>query len=174
MRYITDREYNKRLEKIKSQNKNREKLNHLKQEKNKYKLKQKEQKRKYKEKQKENHTKVSTSKIVLFCMVLLCFEIIIFAEWYMGKFQDSSSMYALIGIPVALTPTIWAYYSKSKAENTEGGITYDIAMEKLKQLKEGCDSAYNSCDEDLTENENDDGNDEVIETINISDSKGVG
>jgi len=37
-------------------------------------------------------------------------------------------MYALIGIPVALAPIIWGYYSKSKAENTSGGIVYDMAM----------------------------------------------
>ena len=64
-------------------------------------------------------------------MIILCVEIIIFAEYAMLSMENMSAMYALIGIPVALTPTIWGYYSKSKAENTKGGITYETAMAKM-------------------------------------------
>ena len=39
----------------------------------------------------------------------------------------------LIGIPATLIPIIWGYYSKAKAENTQGGITYDMAMMQLNQ-----------------------------------------
>lgn len=70
----------------------------------------------------------STSKLVLLSSILICFEIVIFCEYAIIKLQDTSAMYALIGIPATLIPIIWAYYSKSKAENTAGGIVYETAM----------------------------------------------
>ena len=70
----------------------------------------------------------TTSKLVLLCVILMCLEIIIFAEYAMLKTGNISAMYSLIGVPATLTPTIWAYYAKSKAENTKGGIVYDTAM----------------------------------------------
>lgn len=73
----------------------------------------------------------SVSKTVLFSMILLCAQIVFFSEYAMLKLGDMSALYALIGIPLAITPTIWAYYSKSKAENTVGGIVYDSAIQQL-------------------------------------------
>lgn len=58
----------------------------------------------------------------------MCFQIVLFCEYAIITLADASAMYALIGIPVALAPIIWGYYSKSKAENTSGGIVYDMAM----------------------------------------------
>ena len=114
--YISDRAYKTELTKIKNTNKSIERKQKLKQEKNKYK----------------NHIKLpSISKIILFGMILLCLEIVIFSEIFIYKNNDSNGLYALIGIPVALVPIIWGYYSKSKAENTEGGIVYDMAMKQF-------------------------------------------
>lgn len=72
--------------------------------------------------------KWSTSKIVLLVVFILCIEIVIFCEVMMNKYGDLSAMYALIGVPVSLVPICLGYFNKSKAQNTVGGITYDMAM----------------------------------------------
>ena len=72
--------------------------------------------------------KWSTSKIVLLVVFIMCIEILIFAEIMMNKYGDLSAMYALIGVPVSLVPIVLGYYHKSARENSQGGITYDMAM----------------------------------------------
>lgn len=71
---------------------------------------------------------LSTSKIALMAMMLVCLEIIIYAEVAMLKLGDLSALYVLIGIPAAMAATIWGYFSKTKVENSEGGIVYEQAM----------------------------------------------
>jgi len=63
----------------------------------------------------------------------LCIEIVLYAEIAMWFKNDMSALYALIGVPAAMVGTFWAYASKSRAENTEGGITYDMAMRQYGQ-----------------------------------------
>lgn len=87
----------------------------------------------------------TTSKIVLFSMIILCVEIVVFAEYAMLAMKNMSAMYALIGIPVALTPTIWGYYSKSKAENTKGGIKYETAMANMNDIDTSIKDKDNAC-----------------------------
>lgn len=113
MGYLTEKEYETRMRKLKQRNESHERKRKLIEEKIKYfpKLKL-----------------LSTSKLILLGAVLLCLEIVIFCEYVMIKFGDTSAMYVLVGIPATLIPVIWSYYSKSKAENTKGGITYDMAM----------------------------------------------
>lgn len=111
--HITEEEYKTRMEKIKKKNASKERKRKLKEEDGKCKVKRK---------------LPSTSKIVLFAVFLLCIEIIIFSEYAMIALADASAMYVLIGVPATLVPTIIAYYQKSRAENTKGGITYDMAM----------------------------------------------
>lgn len=53
-----------------------------------------------------------------------------------NKYGDLSAMYALIGIPATIIPIVLGYYSKSKAENTAGGITYDMAMMEMSQRQQ--------------------------------------
>jgi len=72
--------------------------------------------------------KITTSKVILFVMIILCIQIVVFCELMMDKYGDLSAMYALIGVPATLVPVIWQFYSKSKAENTKDGIIYDMAM----------------------------------------------
>ena len=52
---------------------------------------------------------------------------------------DTSYMYALIGIPAALIPTILGYYAKASRENQIGGITYDSAMAGLNNQQDTSD-----------------------------------
>lgn len=86
-----------------------------------------------KEKNKLKFKFPSTSKLVLFAVFLMCIEILIFSQYAMLRFGDISAMYTLIGVPVALIPTICMYMNKSKAENTSGGIVYETAMHELNQ-----------------------------------------
>ena len=116
MGYITEKEYEARMKKIKHDNVSRER------------------KRKLREAKRKGLPKMklpSTSKLILIGAVLLCLQIVIFCEYVMITLGDTSAMYVLIGIPATLIPVIWSYYSKAKAENTQGGITYDMAMKQM-------------------------------------------
>lgn len=73
----------------------------------------------------------STSKIVLWAVIFLNVQILWFVEQTIVRTGDTTALYALIAIPATLIPTVWSYYSKSKAENTVGGIVYDSAMQQL-------------------------------------------
>lgn len=86
---------------------------------------------------------LSYSKFVLLGMIIMCLQIVLFCEYAIITLADASAMYALIGIPVALAPIIWGYYSKSKAENTSGGIVYDMAMRNVED-NSACDSEEDS------------------------------
>ena len=81
-----------------------------------------------KNKYKKTRKKPAMSKIILLLVLLFCLEITIFAEVFMWHFADSAALYSLVGIPVALMPVVIAYFHKSKAENTSGGIVYDMAI----------------------------------------------
>ena len=74
---------------------------------------------------------ISTSKIALFVMMAICFEIIIYAEWAMYRLGDLSTLAVLVGIPASMAAVIWAYLSKSKTENQVGGIVYEATMREL-------------------------------------------
>lgn len=121
MRYISEKEFNSRMTRIQKENLSKERA------------------RKLKEEKKKGRTKYklpSTSKLILLGMILLCVQIVIFCEYAMMTLYDASSLYVLIGIPAALAPIIWGYYSKSKAENTVGGIVYDTAMAEMQMRNE--------------------------------------
>lgn len=113
MKYISEKEYDSYLKKIQAKNKSKERLLNLKKEKNKFKPKL-----------------PSTSKLILLGVILLCLEIVIFCEYIILTTYTTDAMYALIGIPATLIPIVWSYYSKSKAENTVGGIVYETAMKE--------------------------------------------
>lgn len=73
----------------------------------------------------------STSKIALLAVFVLCVEIVAFCEYMMYVTGDIGALYALIGVPAALTPTVVSYYGKSTKENTRGGIVYETAMRNI-------------------------------------------
>ena len=121
---LSEQKYESRLKRLKMINRSKERKQKLKEEERKYKTKLK---------------LPSTSKLILIWAVLLCLEIVIFCEYTMITLGDTSAMYVLIGIPATLIPVIWGYYSKSKAENTQGGIVYDMAMMQLNQINDSED-----------------------------------
>lgn len=118
MFHLTKEEFEKKLAEIQEKNK------------------QKEYRRLLREERKKSRAKFklpSTSKLILLVAFLLCLEIIIFCEYMMIKTGDLSSLYSMIGVASALIPLCLGYYFKSKAENTAGGITYDMAMLEANQ-----------------------------------------
>ena len=118
MFHLTQEEFERKLAEIQEKNK------------------QKEYRRLLREERKKSRTKFklpSTSKLILLVAFLLCLEIIIFCEYMMIKTGDLSSLYSMIGVASALIPLCLGYYFKSKAENTAGGITYDMAMLEANQ-----------------------------------------
>lgn len=132
MRRISEKEYDFRMREIQRDNLAKERARKLKEEKRKGKIK---------------HKLPSTSKLILLGMILLCVQIVIFCEYAMMTLCDTSALYVLIGIPAALAPIIWGYYSKSKAENTAGGIIYDTAMAEM-QMKNGTTNESTATDDD--------------------------
>lgn len=75
-----------------------------------------------------NKRKPAWCKVMMAIVYAVCIEIIIYAEVVMWVKSDLSALYALIGVPAAMMGVFWSYSAKSRAENTQGGITYDTAM----------------------------------------------
>lgn len=116
MRYISEKEYNAEMLRIKHENESQARLRKLKAE-------------RAKGRQKKSRS-ISNSKLVLWAMVILVFCIAIWFMYESHRLCDLSQAYALLGIVASLAPVIFGYYSKSKAENTEGGIVYETAMKE--------------------------------------------
>lgn len=112
VKYLTSREYELELKKIKAQNRQIEMKRNLKAAKVK----------------RFNFKKPNTSKLIVFVVFAICLQILWFSEHMISLTGDTSYMYTLIGIPAALIPTILGYYAKASKENQVGGITYDTAM----------------------------------------------
>ena len=121
--YLTSREYELELKKIKAKNKQIEMKRNLKAAKVK----------------RFNWKKPNTSKLIVFVVFAICLQILWFSEHMISLTGDTSYMYALIGIPAALIPTILGYYAKASRENQIEGITYDSAMAGLNNQQDTSD-----------------------------------
>ena len=75
----------------------------------------------------------STSKLILWTVVLICVEIVLFSEFAMLKTGDTSALYALIGVPATLVPAVLGYYQK---ENCIGGLVYETTVNSGGDLEE--------------------------------------
>lgn len=72
---------------------------------------------------------LTTSKKILWFIIALAVQVIVFAEVAMIVTGDLSALYALIGGTVTLSVGgVIEYMWKSTKENTKGGIVYDKAM----------------------------------------------
>jgi hypothetical protein len=120
MRYISEKEYNAEMLRIKHENESKARLRKLRAE-------------KAKGRQKKSRN-IPTSKLVLWAMVVLVFGIAIWFMYESHRLCDLSQAYALLGIVASLAPVIFGYYSKSRAENTEGGIVYETAMKEQEAI----------------------------------------
>ena len=120
---MTNQEYEDKLKKIKEKNQQIE-------------MKQKLKAAKVK---RFNWKKPNTSKLIVFVVFAISLQILWFSEHMISLTGDTSYMYALIGIPAALIPTILGYYAKASRENQIGGITYDSAMAELNNQQDTSD-----------------------------------
>lgn len=101
---MTEQEYKQKEEKIKERNKNitmKRKLHRMKKSRFKFK-------------------KIRTSKKVLWTIIVICLEILIFSEYMALKTEDTSFMYALIGVATTLIPTALGYFKMSDNEHKRG------------------------------------------------------
>lgn len=118
MIYMSESKYNAKMKKIKESNLSKERKRMLREERMKY------------------WPKVqlpTTSKLVLIVAVLLCVEIIAFCQYIMIVTLDTSALYTMVGAATTMIPIVLGYFTKSKAENTRGGITYDMAMSQMQE-----------------------------------------
>lgn len=89
-------------------------------------------------KTKKEKKKPSWSKVLLLLLFINFFVIEIFIGWVtarsftlafdIGLTPDFSPLLALIGAVISETISYGVYCAKSKAENTKGGVIYDLAM----------------------------------------------
>ena len=89
-------------------------------------------------KTKKEKNKPSWSKVLLLLLFINFFVIEFFIGWVtvqsfslafdLGINPDFSPLLALIGAVISETISYGIYCAKSKAENTKGGVVYDLAM----------------------------------------------
>ena len=107
MRYMSEKEYEHELKRIKAKNKQRERKRKLREEQLKalphFKLK-----------------KPRTSKMVLWTVIIICIQILWFSEHMASVTGDTSFMYALVAIPASLIPTVLSYMKNSRVEHQMG------------------------------------------------------
>ena len=111
---MTNKEYKDQLREAKAESLDNKRQQELERERNRYKKKE-----------------VSTSKLALFATFAVCIEILIFSEVAMLVTGDISALYSLIAVPATLVPTLLSYYNKSKVENSQNGITYEMALRNM-------------------------------------------
>ena len=116
VKYLTSREYELELKKIKEKNQQIKMRQNLKAAKIK----------------RFQFKKPNTSKLIVFVVFAICLQILWFSEHMISLTGDTSYMYALIGIPAALIPTVISYFNKAKIENTsDSGYVYEARMAEL-------------------------------------------
>lgn len=116
VKYLTKQEYELELKKIKEKNQQIKMRQNLKAAKIK----------------RFQFKKPNTSKLIVFVVFAICLQILWFSEHMISLTGDTSYMYALIGIPAALIPTVISYFNKAKIENTsDSGYVYEARMAEL-------------------------------------------
>lgn len=116
MRYMSEKEYEHELKRIKAKNVSRQRKRKLKEEKDKYRSKIK---------------LPSTSKLMATYLFVVLNIVLAFAMISMWHFADLSYLGVLITDVAAQVLTFFIYTRKAVIENSSGGITYDIAMKSI-------------------------------------------
>lgn len=93
--------------------------------------------------------KPNTSKLLVFAVLLINIQIIWYVEYVIDKWGDLSALYALIGVPVTLVPTLLGYMHKSTVENTsDTGYVYEARIAELQTNYEDMSGLASSVDEE--------------------------
>lgn len=118
MRYISEKEYNSRMKRIKAQNASRKRRRQLRIEENKYKPKLK---------------LPTTSKLMAVYLFVILNIVLIYAMVAMWHFMDLTYLGVLITDVAAQVLTYFIYTKKATVENSAGGITHDMAMKSANE-----------------------------------------
>lgn len=120
MRYLSENDFKEQMKHEVAMNKSRQRMQKLKDEKNKYK----------------SHFKLpSTSKLIAVYLFVILNIVLGFAMVSMWHFSDLSYLGVLITDVAAQILTYVVYSHKALKENSKSGITYEIAMlEKQNEL----------------------------------------
>lgn len=119
MKYISQREFERRLKEIQRRNESIERYNKLSQEKQRISF---------------NLKKPTTDKMIAIYLFIILNSVLVYAMVAMWHFADLSYLGVLITDIAGQVITYYIYAKKATAQNTKGGITYDLAM-----LKHGTD-----------------------------------
>ena len=113
MKYISEREFNSKMRVIQRRNESIDRYNKLKEEKKIVSI---------------NIKKPTTDKLIAIYLFIILNVILVYSMISMWNFADLSCLGVLITDIAGQVITYYIYAKKATAQNTKGGITYDMAM----------------------------------------------
>lgn len=113
MKYISEREFNSKMRVIQRRNESIDRYNKLKDE---------------KKKSVYQYKKPTTDKLIAIYLFIILNVILVYSMISMWNFADLSCLGVLITDIAGQVITYYIYAKKATAQNTKGGITYDMAM----------------------------------------------
>ena len=123
MKYLSQREYERKLKEVQRENESIDRYNKLKKEKRKVSI---------------DIKKPTTDKLIAIYLFIILNVILVYSMISMWNFADLSCLGVLITDIAGQVITYYIYAKKATAQNTKGGITYDMAM-----LEHGLSDANN-------------------------------
>lgn len=113
MKYLSQREYERKLKEVQRENESIDRYNKLKNEKRKVSI---------------DIKKPTTDKLIAIYLFIILNVILVYSMISMWNFADLSCLGVLITDIAGQVITYYIYAKKATAQNTKGGITYDMAM----------------------------------------------
>lgn len=113
MKYLSQREYERKLKEVQRENESIDRYNKLKEEKRKVSI---------------DIKKPTTDKLIAIYLFIILNVILVYSMISMWNFADLSCLGVLITDIAGQVITYYIYAKKATAQNTKGGITYDMAM----------------------------------------------
>lgn len=113
MKYLSQREYERKLKEIQRENESIDRYNKLKKEKRKVSI---------------DIKKPTTDKLIAIYLFIILNVILVYSMISMWNFADLSCLGVLVTDIAGQVITYYIYAKKATAQNTKGGITYDMAM----------------------------------------------
>ena len=113
MKYLSQREYERKLNEVQRENESIDRYNKLKEEKRKVSI---------------DIKKPTTDKLIAIYLFIILNVILVYSMISMWNFADLSCLGVLITDIAGQVITYYIYAKKATAQNTKGGITYDMAM----------------------------------------------
>lgn len=115
MKYLSQREYERKLKEVQRENESIDRYNKLKKEKRKVSI---------------DIKKPTTDKLIAIYLFIILNVILVYSMISMWNFADLSCLGVLVTDIAGQVITYYIYAKKATAQNTKGGITYDMAMLK--------------------------------------------